>query len=71
MGRMTSVFRTLLFGGGAIGGLVAGALSAGLGSHSGLLIVATASLLVVPILPFTPASRLATYPAVEEVMARR
>ncbi|MEV0838175.1 MFS transporter [Actinocatenispora sera] len=67
MGRMTSVFRTLLFGGGAIGGLVAGALSAGLGSHAGLLVVATASLLVVPILPFTPAARLAAYPAVEEV----
>ncbi|MCB8907400.1 MULTISPECIES: MFS transporter [unclassified Streptomyces] len=35
MGRMTAVFRTLLFGGGALGGLFAGLLSGRIGARGG------------------------------------
>ncbi|WP_350274980.1 MFS transporter [Kribbella sp. HUAS MG21] len=68
MGRMTSVFRTLLFGGGALGGLLGGLLSAALGSRSALLVVALVSAAIVPVMARTPIVRLATYPRLGEAV---
>ncbi|ADB32619.1 major facilitator superfamily MFS_1 [Kribbella flavida DSM 17836] len=62
MGRMTAVFRTLLFGGGALGGLAAGLLSAALGGRGALTVAAIASALVVPALLLSPVVRLRTFP---------
>ena len=51
MGRMSAAFRTLLFGGGALGGLAAGLAGGGLGLRAGLLVVTVCSAaMVVPIL---------------------
>ncbi|ONI69057.1 MFS transporter [Kribbella sp. ALI-6-A] len=62
MGRMTAVFRTLLFGGGALGGLSAGLLSAALGARGALIVAATASALVVPAVFLSPVVRLRRLP---------
>lgn len=63
VGRMTAVFRTLLFGGGALGGLAAGQLAGALGAHGGLTVLAVASGLVVFALFISPVSRLRELPA--------
>ncbi|WP_184791396.1 MFS transporter [Phytomonospora endophytica] len=62
MGRMTAVFRTLLFGGGALGGLAAGLLAGHLGAHGGLTVVAVASALAVIGVLVSPVSRLRGLP---------
>jgi MFS family permease len=62
MGRMTSCFRMLLFGGGALGGLAAGLLSSALGPHGALTAVAVASAAVVIGLVVSPVSRLRELP---------
>ncbi|MEV4097162.1 MFS transporter [Streptosporangium saharense] len=67
MGRMTAVFRTLLFGGGALGGLAAGLLAGWLGAH-GALTVAAASACVVAGLPVSPVIRVRELPAVPETV---
>jgi predicted MFS family arabinose efflux permease len=43
MGRMTAVFRTLLFGGGALGGMAAGLLAGAVGAGNALAITAVGS----------------------------
>ncbi|GIH06092.1 MFS transporter [Rhizocola hellebori] len=58
MGRMTAVFRTLLFGGGALGGLTAGLLTGAIGARPALAAAAGASAMVVVALVFSPVSRL-------------
>jgi hypothetical protein len=62
MGRMTAVFRTLLFGGGALGGLAAGLLTGGFGARTALAIVAAASVLVAVSLRLSPVVALARLP---------
>ncbi|MEU5163567.1 MFS transporter [Streptomyces sp. NPDC020875] len=62
MGRMTAVFRTLLFGGGALGGLSAGLLSGRLGAHGALTVAAAGSAAVVITLALSPVSRLTGLP---------
>jgi MFS family permease len=57
MGRMTAVFRTLLFGGGALGGLTAGLLSDAVGTHAALALAATASAAAVIALVASPVTR--------------
>lgn len=71
MGRMTAVFRTLLFGGGALGGLSAGLLSAALGARGALTVAAIGSALVVPALALSPVVRLRTFPEPVETVSRR
>jgi MFS family permease len=63
MARMTAAFRTLLFGGGALGGLTAGLLSGGLGSRSALVVAAVASALVIAVLIRSPVIGLRELPA--------
>ncbi|MEV1172612.1 MFS transporter [Nonomuraea sp. NPDC049784] len=58
MGRMTALFRTLLFGGGALGGLSAGLLAGAIGAHAALTIAAAASAAVIIGLFASPVSRL-------------
>ncbi|HEY0640144.1 MAG TPA: MFS transporter [Pseudonocardiaceae bacterium] len=43
MGRMSAAFRTLLFGGGALGGLFAGLIGGAMGLRAGLILVAVLS----------------------------
>lgn len=62
MGRMTAVFRTLLFGGGALGGLCAGILAGALGARNALTVAAVASAAVVIALILSPVSRLRDLP---------
>ncbi|MGW4472637.1 MFS transporter [Nonomuraea sp. NPDC004354] len=62
MGRMTAVFRTLLFGGGALGGLCAGLLAGAVGAHAALAVAAAASAAVVVGLFVSPVSRLREMP---------
>jgi MFS family permease len=57
MGRMTAVFRTLLFGGGALGGLTAGLLSDAIGPRGALSIAAAASAAVVIALVVSPVTK--------------
>jgi MFS family permease len=63
MGRMTACFRTLLFGGGALGGLSAGALAGGLGAWNALAVAAAGSAAVVIGLLASPVSRLRALPS--------
>ncbi|GAA3465914.1 MFS transporter [Nonomuraea roseola] len=63
MGRMTAVFRTLLFGGGALGGLSAGLLTGAVGARGALTMAAIGSAAVVIGLVISPVSRLHTLPA--------
>lgn len=60
MGRMTACFRTLLFGGGALGGLTAGLLTGEIGDRNALTVAAIASATVVIALIVSPVSRLQT-----------
>jgi MFS family permease len=62
MGRMTACFRTLLFGGGALGGLSAGLLSGALGAKGALTVAAIGSAAVVIGLIVSPVSRLRDLP---------
>ncbi|WP_328995370.1 MFS transporter [Kribbella sp. NBC_01245] len=62
MARMTAVFRTLLFGGGAIGGLTAGLLAGAIGTRPALTVAAIASATVVLALDLSPVTRLRTLP---------
>ncbi|MEW1911871.1 MFS transporter [Kitasatospora sp. NPDC085895] len=62
MGRMTAAFRTLLFGGGALGGLGAGLLAGQLGARGALAVAAAGSAAVVLALPASPVVRLRTLP---------
>ncbi|MFD3941705.1 MFS transporter [Streptomyces sp. NPDC058579] len=62
MGRMTAVFRTLLFGGGALGGLSAGLLSGRLGAHGALTVAAIGSATILIALALSPVSRLHALP---------
>lgn len=62
MGRMSAAFRTLLFGGGALGGLAAGLAGGAWGPHRGLVVVAVCSAsLMVPI-ALSPVVRLRAMP---------
>lgn len=63
MGRMTAVFRTLLFGGGALGGLAAGLLAGWLGPRGALTVAAIGSAIAVAGLIVSPVSRLRALPA--------
>ncbi|WP_062210146.1 MFS transporter [Streptomyces sp. NBRC 109706] len=62
MGRMTAVFRTLLFGGGALGGLAAGLLSGHLGAQHALTVAAITSATALLPLALSPVTRLHTLP---------
>ncbi|MFL1426497.1 MULTISPECIES: MFS transporter [unclassified Nocardiopsis] len=70
MGRMTAVFRTLLFGGGALGGLSAGLLSGRIGAENALTAAAVASAAVLIALVLSPVSRLRGLPPPPEEPAR-
>lgn len=60
MGRMSAAFRTLLFGGGALGGLAAGLLAQAVGDHTALWITtAWSAAMVIPIAA-SPARHLTT-----------
>jgi len=62
MGRMTAAFRTLLFGGGALGGLSAGLIGGAMGLRAGLTLVAVCSAgMLVPI-ALSPVVRLRAMP---------
>ncbi|HJD82341.1 MFS transporter [Kitasatospora aureofaciens] len=63
MGRMTAAFRTLLFGGGSLGGLAAGLLTGRLGARGALVVAAVGSAAVVVGLLVSPVSRLRALPA--------
>lgn len=62
-GRMTAVFRTLLFGGGALGGLSAGLLAGAIGAKGALTVAAIGSAAVVIGLVVSPVSRLSRLPS--------
>jgi MFS family permease len=62
MGRMTGAFRTLLFGGGALGGLCGGLASEAMGHRGALAVAAVLSALVVLALVASPVSTLRTMP---------
>ena len=65
MGRMNAAFRTMLFGGGSLGGLAGGLVSGAAGLRPGLLAVAAGSaVMVLPVL-LSPVSRLRTMPVSE------
>lgn len=62
MGRMNAAFRTLLFGGGALGGLCAGLVGGAMGLHAGLVLVALCSAgMLVPI-ALSPVVRIRAMP---------
>ncbi|WP_246430427.1 MFS transporter [Streptomyces rectiverticillatus] len=63
MGRMTAVFRTLLFGGGALGGLFAGLLSGRIGAEDALTVAAIGSAAVLITLVLSPVRRLRDLPS--------
>ncbi|WP_395295360.1 MFS transporter [Kitasatospora hibisci] len=63
MGRMTAAFRTLLFGGGSLGGLSAGLLTGQLGARGALTVAAAGSAVVIIGLVLSPVSRLKTLPS--------
>ncbi|SEL64732.1 MFS transporter [Streptacidiphilus jiangxiensis] len=62
MGRMNAAFRTVLFGGGSLGGLGAGLIADALGLRAGVALLAVASaVMVLPVL-LSPVSRLRELP---------
>ncbi|AZK95306.1 MULTISPECIES: MFS transporter [Streptomyces] len=63
MGRMTASFRTLLFGGGALGGLAGGLLSGAIGARGALTVAAIGSAAVVVALFRSPVTRLTAMPS--------
>jgi Na+/melibiose symporter-like transporter len=62
MGRMNAAFRTMLFGGGALGGLFAGVLAGAIGARSALTVAAIGSAVIVVGLIISPVSRLRELP---------
>jgi len=62
MGRMNAAFRTVLFGGGSLGGLFAGVLSGAIGTRNALTAAAIGSALVIVGLVISPVSRLRELP---------
>lgn len=62
MGRMSAAFRTMLFGGGALGGLFAGTLAGAIGPRNALTVAAIGSATVVIGLIISPVSRLHELP---------
>lgn len=62
MGRMNSVFRTLLFGGAALGGLAAGLIGGAMGLRAGLALVAVCSAAMLVPLALSPVIRLEAMP---------
>jgi MFS family permease len=62
MSRMTACFRTLLFGGGALGALTAGLLADAIGNKQALVVAAIASAAVVFALVRSPVSHLRELP---------
>jgi MFS family permease len=62
MGRMSAAFRTMLFGGGALGGLFAGVLAGAIGPRNALTVAAIGSAAVVIGLIISPVSRLSALP---------
>ncbi|HEY6796332.1 MAG TPA: MFS transporter [Kineosporiaceae bacterium] len=62
LGRMNAAMRTLLFGGGALGGAATGALADAVGLRPGLAVLAAASVLAVPAVLLSPVSRLRGMP---------
>jgi MFS family permease len=62
MGRMTAAFRTLLFGGAALGGLGAGLIGGALGLQTAMTVVAIGSAAMVVPLALSPAVRLRRMP---------
>ncbi|MBR7827843.1 MFS transporter [Actinospica sp. MGRD01-02] len=62
MGRMTAAFRTLLFGGGALGGLFAGLLSGAVGARTALVVAAGLSAFAVLGLVLSPVNRITAIP---------
>jgi MFS family permease len=69
MSRMTACFRTLLFGGGALGGLTAGLLAGAIGNKQALAVAAIGSAGVVVALLLSPVSRLGELPPAPEPQA--
>jgi D-3-phosphoglycerate dehydrogenase len=64
MSRMTACFRTLLYGGGALGALTAGLLAGAIGTKQALVAAAVASAAVVVALLLSPVTRLRELPDV-------
>jgi len=62
MGRMNAAFRTLLFGGGALGGLCAGLVGGVMGLRAGLLLVTVCSAAMVVPIALSPVMRLREMP---------
>ncbi|PZS34197.1 MAG: MFS transporter [Pseudonocardiales bacterium] len=62
MGRMSAAFRTLLFGGGALGGLCAGLLGGALGLHAALVLVTVCSAAMLVPIALSPVVRLRAMP---------
>jgi MFS family permease len=62
LGRMNAGFRTVLHGGGALGGPVGGALAVVAGVHGALWVLAVCAILMVGAVALSPVSRLATMP---------
>jgi Na+/melibiose symporter-like transporter len=62
MGRITAVFRTLLFGGAALGGLAAGMLGGALGVQTGMTVAVIGSAALVLPLALSPVLRLRRLP---------
>ncbi|MGI8666590.1 MAG: MFS transporter [Jatrophihabitans sp.] len=63
MGRMNAAFRTLLFGGGALGGLCAGLIGGAMGLRAGLTLIAICSAAMLVPIALSPVVRLRTMPA--------
>jgi MFS family permease len=61
-GRMTAAFRTLLFGGGSLGGLLGGVLAQTLGAHTAITAVAIGSAVMLVPVALSPVSRLRSLP---------
>ncbi|GAA1986389.1 MFS transporter [Kitasatospora viridis] len=62
MGRMNAAFRTLLFGGGSLGGLLGGYLAGAVGIRTALTAVAIGSALMLLPVALSPVSRLRELP---------
>lgn len=63
MGRMTAAFRTLLFGGAALGGLCAGLVGGAMGLRAGLILVAVCSAAMLVPIAMSAVVRLREMPA--------
>ncbi|WNI18861.1 MFS transporter [Actinacidiphila sp. ITFR-21] len=62
MSRMTACFRTLLFGGGSLGGLAAGLIAGAIGARNALIVAAVFSAAVIVALVLSPVTRLKELP---------